>query len=103
MQNQDFGLFSGAQISGVVYEDNGTGGGTANDGVRNGGELGLAGVKIDLTTTTGTVIDTTTTDASGNFTFRVPNSVASSPLRIVESNLVDTVSTGARGDNWRHV
>ena len=97
--DQNFGLYSGAQILGSVYEDNGIGGGIANDGVKNGGETALAGVKLNLTTNTGTVIDTTTTDASGNFTFRVPNSVASSALKIVEVNPPDYVSTGATAGN----
>ena len=92
---QDFGLYSGAQISGNVYEDNGIGGGIANDGIKNGGEVGLANVKLNLTNNAGTVIDTTTTDASGNFSFKVPNSLASSSLKVVEVNLTDTISTGA--------
>ena len=75
IQNQNFGLFNGAQISGVVYEDNGTGSGP-----------GLPNVKINLTRDDGAIVDTTTTDASGNFSFRVPNSLGSTPLKVVEVN-----------------
>ena len=74
--NQNFGLFNGAQISGIVYEDGGGGTGP-----------GLGGVKVNLTKADGTVIDTTTTDASGNFSFRVPNSVGAGVLKVVEFNL----------------
>lgn len=93
---QDFGLYAGAQISGLVFEDNGTGGAAANDGIKNGGEVGLAGVKLNLTKADDTVIDTATTDANGQYQFRVPGGVASSSLKIVEANLPDTVSTGAQ-------
>ena len=75
IQNQNFGLFNGAQISGVVTEDNGAGNGP-----------GLPNVKVNLTKNDGTLIDTTTTDASGNFSFRVPNSLGSTPLKVVEFN-----------------
>ena len=74
--NQNFGLFNGAQISGNVFEDGGAGTGS-----------GLGGVKVNLTRNDGTIIDTTTTDASGNFFFRVPNSVGAGVLRVVEFNL----------------
>ncbi len=74
--NQNFGLFNGAQISGNVYEDGGAGTGP-----------GLGGVKVNLTKNDGTVIDTTTTDASGNFAFRLPNSVGPGTLKVVEFNL----------------
>src|SRR5205807_1258769 len=36
--NQNFGLFHGSLVSGTVFKDSGAGGGTANDGVLNGGE-----------------------------------------------------------------
>ena len=73
--SQNFGVFNGAQISGIVSEDNGAGTGP-----------GIAGVKVNLTKTDGTLVDSTTTDASGNFSFRVPDTLASTPLRVVEIN-----------------
>ncbi len=76
LQNQNFGLFNGAQISGSVFEDGG-----------NGTGPGLGGVKVNLTKADGTIIDTTTTDASGNFAFKVPNSVGAGVLKVVEFNL----------------
>lgn len=88
--SQNFGLFNGAQISGSVTEDNGAGAGT-----------GIAGVKVNLTKTDGTILDTATTDASGNFAFRLPNSQASATLRVVEINPsgFDSVSGNAGTTN----
>ncbi len=75
--SQDFGLFRGAQISGTVFEDQGAATGP-----------GLAGVKVSLTRAdNGALIDSATTDANGNFSFRVPDTLASTPLRVVETNL----------------
>ena len=99
VQNQNFGLYLGAQISGTVFEDNGAGGGIANDGLKNGGELGLAGIKLNLTKSDGTVLDGAVTDASGNYSFRVPNNLASSSLKVVETNGADFVSSGAQVGN----
>ncbi|MBM3881161.1 MAG: DUF2341 domain-containing protein [Verrucomicrobia bacterium] len=75
-----------------VWRDNGAGGGTANDGIRNGSEPGIANVTVQLLDSTGAVIRTTTTDASGYYRFdnlsagsyrvRIPatNFQASNPL-----------------------
>jgi len=60
-------------LAGSVYQD--TGAGTAanfNNGIRDAGELGIAGVTITLTGTDaagGAVNRTATTDASGNYLF----------------------------------
>ena len=62
-----------AQLSGSVYQD--TGAGTPanfNNGVRDAGELGIANVPVTLTGTDqfgAAVSVTTTTDASGNYSF----------------------------------
>jgi LPXTG-site transpeptidase (sortase) family protein len=59
-----------------VWDDNGAGGGTANDGIRNGSEPGISGLTVNLYqdsnddgTPDGAVIDTTTTDANGYYRF----------------------------------
>jgi uncharacterized repeat protein (TIGR01451 family) len=75
--NLNFGLNSATRISGRVFTDNGIGAGTPNDGVPNGGELGIAGATVRLTNCSGTVYATTTTDGSGNYSLQVPVSVAS--------------------------
>lgn len=67
-------------IGDTVWNDNGAGGGTASNGVQDGGEQGLAGVTVRLTASTdvtidgvtytaGNVIKTAVTDANGNYLF----------------------------------
>ena len=56
-------------ITDGVWLDNGAGGGTANDGVKNGGEAGIAGVTVDLLDSAGNTIATTTTASNGTFQF----------------------------------
>lgn len=43
---QNFGLYNGSSVSGTVFGDTGTGSGTANNGVEDGGEAGLSGVVV---------------------------------------------------------
>ncbi len=95
--NQNFGLINALGLNGKVFKDTGAGGGTANDGVPNGSESGLANVTVKLTDNTGaTVYDTATTDGAGNYTLLVPNSVANgATLKVVEVNPANHVSTGA--------
>ena len=52
-----------------VWFDNGAGGGTANDGILNGGEPGIALVTVSLLDSSLNVVATTTSDANGYFTF----------------------------------
>ena len=59
-----------------VWEDNGAGGGTANDGIRNGSEPGINGLEVNLYqdsdnngTPDGAAIATITTDADGYYRF----------------------------------
>jgi protocatechuate 3,4-dioxygenase beta subunit len=58
-----------------VFADSGTGGGTANDGIQNGTEPGIAGVVVKLFAAdgsgnpTGSVLGTQTTDANGWYRF----------------------------------
>ncbi|MEN9548029.1 MAG: hypothetical protein RIR12_620 [Bacteroidota bacterium] len=62
-----------------VWYDNGIGGGTANDGILNGTEIGVAGVMVTLVNAAGQTIDragnvttspiVTTTDANGYYAF----------------------------------
>jgi uncharacterized repeat protein (TIGR01451 family) len=93
---QNFGLVNAVTLAGRVFQDTGTGGGTANDGVPNGGETDLAGVTVKLTDNTGaTTHDTATTDGSGNFTLRIPSAIAGGTvLKVVETNPGGHLSTG---------
>ena len=64
-------LTDGSQLSGVVFRDTGIGGGTANNGVRDGGEVGVAGVLVEIRNGS-TVVASTTTSGDGSYTLFVP-------------------------------
>jgi parallel beta-helix repeat protein len=94
VSNQNFGLYLGSTISGTVFADTGAGGGTGNDGIKNGAEPGIAGVTVKLTDATGaTTYDTVVTDGGGNYLLYYDG--AAGLLKIVETNLTEYVSTGA--------
>ncbi|WP_407652571.1 MSCRAMM family protein [Aporhodopirellula aestuarii] len=63
LTNYNFCEVLPAEISGVVYVDR------DEDCVRDSGEEGLAGVLIELLDSSGNVVATTTTDATGNYSF----------------------------------
>ncbi|MBL0055779.1 MAG: carboxypeptidase regulatory-like domain-containing protein [Chitinophagaceae bacterium] len=65
----DFGFKPLASLGDRVWLDNGAGGGTAEDGIQNGTEPGVAGITVSLYNSSGTVIATTTTDAYGYYLF----------------------------------
>ncbi|NWF71026.1 MAG: carboxypeptidase regulatory-like domain-containing protein [Chloroflexi bacterium] len=66
----DFGFVDSFSLGNRVWRDDGVGGGTPNDGIQNGGELGLGNVTVRLLDSTGTtVLATTTTDANGYYRF----------------------------------
>lgn len=96
--NLNFGLYQGAAIAGRVFSDNGAGGGIANDGIQNGAESGISGVKLELRDGNSVVVASATTDGAGAFNFVVPAS-ASGGVRVVETNLAGFVSTGAQVGN----
>ena len=84
-------------VSGRVFLDNGTGGGTANDGVANGGEVPQRGVSVRLTDCAAAVHASAVTDAAGNYTLPVPDGMAKGAAMCVEefNNPAARVSTGA--------
>lgn len=94
---QDFGLHHGGRVSGVVFRDDGAGGGTANDGGRQAGEAARSGVRVTLASAAcpGGACDSVLTDAAGAFTLWFPNAAAGS-LRILERDPDAWISTGAR-------
>jgi SdrD B-like domain/Secretion system C-terminal sorting domain len=68
--NLDFGFKPLASLGDKVWLDNGAGAGTANNGVQDGTEPGVAGVTVTLYAADGiTVVATTVTDAYGNYLF----------------------------------
>jgi uncharacterized repeat protein (TIGR01451 family) len=74
--NENFGLYNGVRVSGVVFLDTGVGGGTANNGAKDGAEPGLTSVTVTATNGA-TVYDSGTTPAGGAFTLYIPASVSS--------------------------
>ena len=74
---QNFGLYHGASVTGTVFSDTGVAGGTANDGVPNGGEPGLVGTTVTLAQGA-TTIDATTTDSGGAYTLWSPSGTTGS-------------------------
>jgi len=56
-------------ISDGVWFDDGTGGGTAGNGVKDGAEAGIPGVTVALLDSGGNTIATTISDAAGDFSF----------------------------------
>jgi uncharacterized repeat protein (TIGR01451 family)/fimbrial isopeptide formation D2 family protein len=65
----DFGFFRAYSLGNRVWLDDGAGGGIANDGIRQDGELGIAGVRVNLYNQSGTLINFTWTDADGYYRF----------------------------------
>ena len=96
--NQNFGLYHGLLVAGRVFNDNGAGGGTANDGVLNGGETGVASVTVRLTSADGaTTHATAVTSATGAYALALPTGLAAgTPLKVVETNTTGYLSTGGR-------
>jgi hypothetical protein len=68
----DFGFVNPTStftITDGVWLDNGAGGGTASDGLKNGAEGGIGGVTVDLLNSAGSTIATTITASNGTFQF----------------------------------
>ena len=72
----DFGLFKPYSLGNRVWNDNGAGGGTANNGLMDGGESGMSGVTVrlfrdsnDNSIPDGSAIAFTVTDLNGYYRF----------------------------------
>jgi len=66
----DFGFFTPPySLGNRVWFDDGRGGGTPNDGIQNGTEIGIDGVTVNLLDNNGNVIATTVTTAGGYYRF----------------------------------
>ncbi len=66
----DFGFYTQPySLGNRVWFDDGRGGGTANDGIQNGTEIGIDGVTVNLLNSLGNVIATTVTTAGGYYRF----------------------------------
>ena len=74
---QNFGLFKGMSFSGTVFADNGAGSGIPNNGVRDGGEPGIASVTVNALSGS-TTVAASSTDGAGGYTLWVPATVTGS-------------------------
>lgn len=83
-------------VSGRSFRDDGAGAGTANDGVRKGGEAGITGETLQLLDANGAVLDATTSSADGGYRLLVPSGVPGGATLRVRQLLPETsVATGA--------
>ena len=64
-------IISVGEVTGHAFLDDGTGGGTAGDGIQNGGEPDLPNVDVMVTDSNGGM-QTVSTDANGDYTATVP-------------------------------
>jgi len=92
----DFGLWHGSRADGVVFRDDGAGGGTANDGARQAGEAAVAGVNVRLESAAcaGGVCDSVLTAGDGSFTLWQPHAAAGSNAALRETGPAGWLSTG---------
>jgi uncharacterized repeat protein (TIGR01451 family) len=70
---QNFGLYNGSSASGTVFADVGSGAGTANNGVQDGSEAGIAGVLVQ---TTGALSTADRSGSAGTYTLWIPASAS---------------------------
>ncbi len=93
---QDFGDFEGSKITGTVFNDDGASSGTANDGIQNGGEVGISTQLVQAFDGNDVLIEQTTSAADGSYALFVPKSVVGTggTVKIVETNGSVYLSTG---------
>lgn len=91
IDDQNFGLYAGSRLAGSVFRD--TGSGSANNGLREVEEAGLAGVAVRVTDAGGNAFDAAATAADGTYVLWIP--IAAGSIRVQETNLGGYVSTGA--------
>jgi uncharacterized repeat protein (TIGR01451 family) len=72
----DFGDYHGSRITGNVFRDNGFTSGTANDALRNGGEVGIS--NLPLKASDGVNTTSSLTNVNGDYELWVPSNFAAS-------------------------
>lgn len=88
-----FTITSDISISGHIFEDNGTGGAAAHDGLLTGSETGLEAIAIEAVQG-GAVIAKTLSNGAGAYTLTLPASAAGTPV---------TVQVGPIENTLRHI
>jgi uncharacterized repeat protein (TIGR01451 family) len=95
----NFGLWHGSRADGVVFRDDGSGGGVPNDGVAQIGEAGIAGARVRLLAAAcaGGACDSALTDGAGRYTLWLPFAAVGATVRIGEVTPTNWLSTGGSG------
>lgn len=68
LRGPDFGFATGFTVRGSVFHDDGGPSGIANDGARQGSELGVRAVRLRAIATNGALMGSTLTDSQGDYT-----------------------------------
>lgn len=94
--NQNFGLWQGSRVEGVVFQDDGAGSGVPNDGTPEAGEQGLDAVRVRLAAPgcPGGACDSATTDGAGRFTLWLRFMAAGTGAVVSEVDPTGFLSTG---------
>ncbi len=96
LASQDFGLVHATGASGRLFVDDGSGSGTANDGILNGSERGLAAHAVQVLDASNNVLDTAVSAADGSYSLFIPTSVTNgATLRILPVADAAQLRTGA--------
>jgi uncharacterized repeat protein (TIGR01451 family) len=90
---QNFGLYNGSTLTATVFADTGTGGGTANDGVENGAEAGIANVVV-AASAGATALSSATTNGSGVAQLWLPASTVGSKVTLTPTAPTGDLATG---------
>jgi uncharacterized repeat protein (TIGR01451 family) len=80
-----FGLFNGNLLTGKVFRDNGSGAGTANNGLQDGTEIGLPNATLRLTSADGSITyDSTTSAADGTWRLWLAAGLQGTSVHVVQ-------------------
>ena len=93
---QNFGLYDGMSVSGNVFADTGTGSGVANNGVQDGGEIGIANVTVTALAA-GSTVGTALTTGAGGYALWIPASVSGSVVITALAPNGDLATGGSAG------
>lgn len=80
-------LLTGSVVSGYVYHD------VTGDGLFNAGDRPISGSQVQLVNAAGTVVGSTTTDASGQYQFSSDGTVQATPQTATQSVSFPTAAT----------
>ncbi|WP_434118635.1 prealbumin-like fold domain-containing protein [Sinorhizobium meliloti] len=91
--------FVGFTLSGRVIGDNGAGGGTAHNGLRDGGEAGLGGVPVRFTDCGATTFAGTLTAGDGTFSLPLAGPAAGASVCVVRDAVTDLTGVSGKAGN----